>query len=113
MEMVPADRDVGRHEIRDGRISSAEHHVLGRAREVVVLDQERTGRVPAHDRLAVLRVGVAVVQVGIDHRRTRSVELDAAFRDALRVAVNPHAVEDDVGRDLGCRVVAPAEPDDA
>ena len=111
-EVVAADRDVGGHEVRDRRIGSAEHDVLARGLEIVVLDQVWAGPVPAADRLAVLADRLDVGDVAVDDVRRAAVERDAALLPDDRIAMDVDAVEDQIVRDLRCGLRCAAERDD-
>ncbi len=110
-----AEGDVRRDEIRDRRIGAAEQEVLGRALEVVVLDQIRAGAVVAADRLRVLADGLALGDVGVDDRRVAAVQRDAPLLAERRITVDVHAIDDEGIRhlrELRLRGVARAERDD-
>ena len=82
--MVAAEHDVRRHQAVHRRQRAAEHEVLARCLEIVVLDQERPGAAPAGDRLRVLAGRLDVGDVGADDDRRGAVQRDAALLAACR-----------------------------
>src|SRR6059036_2839950 len=73
--------------------------------EVIVDDLEGARPVPAPDRLRVLAVGVTRAQIGVDHGAGGAVEPHTATHIARGIAVNVGAVEDQVVRYLGHRIL--------
>ena len=105
-EVVLAEFDIRRHEVRDARIRAAEQDVLAGALQIVVHDLERSGTVPAGDRLAVGADLVVIGQIRIHDRRAGAVHQDPPADVTGGRAVDVAAVEDDVGRNLRERGVA-------
>ena len=77
--------------------------------EVVVGDLERTGAIPAGDRL---RVGARFLEVGeirVDDGGLARVHRDAASRASYRISVQIAAIEDDVVRQRARLGLVPPE----
>ena len=94
--MVVAKLDVAGHQVRDRRIGAAKHHVLARALKIIVDDLEGSRAIPAADGLRVKSLDVRVAQIGVDDRGVGAVQGRAAEAILLRVAVNVHAIQDQV-----------------
>ena len=97
-EHIVADDDLRRRELEDRRIGAAEHDVLARRLEVVVLDRVGAGPVPAGDCLRVLADRLDVAHVAADDRRLGGVEGDGALLPAIGVAMHVEAIERQVRR---------------
>jgi hypothetical protein len=113
--MIPSKDDVGGHQVRNRRIGAADHEVLARALEIVVLNQVGPWPVVATDRLRVLTDAFAVGDIGIDNRGVPAVERDAALLAELRVAVHIEPIQYERMRHLcesGLGRAARAERDD-
>jgi hypothetical protein len=77
-QVVAHEAHAGGHEVGDARVRSAQHEVLAGPHQVVVLDVERPGPVPAGDRLRVLARVLEAGDVAVDDARLRAVEGHAA-----------------------------------
>src|SRR5207245_11574832 len=77
-EVVPADLDVGGHEVGDLGIGSSEHQVLTRSFQVVVDELDGARDVVDGYGLGILTVGLEIGEVGEDNRYRSDVEVDAA-----------------------------------
>jgi hypothetical protein len=97
-QQIVAHDDLRRRQAGDGRIGAAEHHVLARCLEIVVLDHVVSGSVPPRDRLRVLTDSLDVAHVAACDARLAGVERDAAFLSAIRVAVDVEPIERQPGR---------------
>src|SRR5205823_9916867 len=77
-DVIEANDDVARHEIRDGWIAAAEHDVLAGGFKIVVLDEIGSGTVPPENRLIVLPDYLEVGKIGVDDRRMTAVQGETA-----------------------------------
>ena len=74
---VVLDQDIGRDQIRNRGIRSAEHDVDAAGLQPVVADRDPPRRVPAGNRLGLLAVTPDVREVGILDEDIRRVQRDA------------------------------------
>ena len=97
-DQVPPYGDVARHEIDNRRIAAAEHHVFARRFEVVVLDNEWTGSVPACNRLSILTDTLEIREIRVHDIGLAAVQRQATALTVHRIAVQVAAVHDQVVR---------------
>src|SRR5262245_55935671 len=109
--MVATELDVRRNEVRDRRISAAEHEILPCAFEIVVYDLEWAGAIPAADGLGIGALLVAVGDVRVNDRGRGAVERYAAPKGGRRAAMDIDPVKYQVVRQLGQRGFFVAERD--
>ena len=99
-EVVLANLDVGRHEVRNGGVRSAKHHVFTRRLEVVIDDLEGAGPVPGGDGLGIGTHFMKISEVGVDDGRAGALHADPASHVPGGRAMHIAAIEDDVGGNL-------------
>ena len=97
-EVVTLDVDVGRDEVGNGRVGTAQHNVLPGRLQIGVVDAQGPGRVRRDDGLGVGRAVHEVREIGVDDRAVREVELDASSHVVLAVAVDVTPVHDNMMR---------------
>jgi hypothetical protein len=102
--VIAPDDDIARDQVPDGGIASAKHHVLASRLEVIVLNDERTGSVPAANRLTVLAVVLDVADVRVPDDGGSAVQRDAAFLSMFGITANNQSIQFEV---VGhrCRIV--------
>src|SRR5574338_1566837 len=101
--MIAANLDIRGHEVLNGWIGATKHDVFGCCFYVVVDDVIRPGTVPSTDCLFVGGDGVNVGDVGINYRRFRTVQADAALKLLTFESVDPQSIEDQMMRDA-CKI---------
>src|SRR5438067_11960723 len=95
-DVIQANNDVARHEIRDGWIAAAEHDVLAGCFKIVVLDEIRSGTIPPEDRLIVLPDDLEVGKIGVDDGGVTAVQGETAALTFSGVAMEITAIDGEV-----------------